>query len=114
MRNPSRRFALRLAYGLGFYNVDAMLDTAPIGQFYEWQAYHLEEPFGEDWKRSSLSTVRIINTLAAIASGMGGKALTEDEMLPDDAFIPKYRPDHLDEALAAKLAAIDSLEGFGF
>ena len=46
MREPRRRFALRLALEMGWPNVDAMLREMTAEQFDEWIAYYQLEPFG--------------------------------------------------------------------
>lgn len=46
MREPRRRFALRLALEMGWPNVDAMMREMTSEQFDEWIAYYQLEPFG--------------------------------------------------------------------
>ena len=46
---------------------------------------------------------------------MGGKKLKESDLIDDDAFVPKVRPQkHETEEYRLRIRAIRSLDGFGF
>jgi len=88
-----------------------MLATGLPKHLSEWQEYHTLEPFGEDWKRTSLSTARIIN---AIISAIPTDGSEEKEYHEDDDFIPK-REETIRQsvAISAQCAAADAMEGLG-
>jgi hypothetical protein len=97
---------------LGFYNVDEMLDSAPLKQLREWEAFYWLEPFGGDWSRTSLATARTINTLHMIASGMGGQKMADADLIDDDAFVPQRDTGQREKQIEEQCAEADSILGF--
>lgn len=100
-----------MALELGWYNVDAMLASAPARQLDEWQEFHDLEPFGKSWHRTSLSTARTLNTVMSLAPVEKGE---KREYYEDADFVPSI--DHAkkrDEELQAQIDAANEIEGFG-
>lgn len=71
-------------------------------------SYYLD-PYGDDWERSSMSTVQVINT---IRSSVPGSRMTEADWWPDDLFVPYRIPkDSRIAQLEAALPQLDAITG---
>lgn len=68
-----------------------MLDELTPGQFAEWWGYYLLEPFGDEWRQSTLGAFA---TLRA-HGGTRARRLSPDDLLP----VPK-RTRYMDAAQA--------------
>lgn len=100
---------MKLARQLGWFNVDAMLETAEAGQLDEWLEYERINPSGDDWTRSSMIATQIINAITTAMAGFGGGRVSDRELLPVDAFVPHAAV--ADENLRGAMAAIRAQEG---
>lgn len=74
-----------------------------------WQASYRCDPWGDDWERTSVNTVELINSLQMLAHGLGGGKGDVPKPIPGDALVP-FRV-HVDEELQDALLAVDALEG---
>lgn len=54
-----------------------------------WIASYRTDPWGDDWERTSVTTVELINAIGTIAAGLGGVQQAPDPM-PSDLLVP-YR-----------------------
>lgn len=95
---------------LGWFNVDAMLETGGPQHLFEWREFAELEPWGDDWERSSLITARTINTLHGIAAKVGGEEINELDLIDDDAFVPKRRDDTRTKRQADTDKGVEKLE----
>lgn len=81
----------------------------------EWAYWCMSEkldPAGGHHELASLVASQVINALHGIAAGLGGGQLSEEHMLPVDAFVPwRKRRDVAAEKLSDSLAALESLRG---
>lgn len=100
---------MKLARQFGWFNVDAMLETAEAGQLDEWIEYERINPSGDDWKRSSMIATQVINAIQQVAAAFGDARLGERDLLPLDAFVP--HADRDDANLRGALAAVRAAEG---
>jgi hypothetical protein len=86
-----------------------MLAEWPAGTLESWFAYYRQEPWGDDWERTSIQTVEVINSIQSFAFGFSGGKGDPPEPIPSDALVP-YR-EHKDQKLAEALQAVNALEG---
>lgn len=91
MSHPFYRFAYRVALKLGWYDVDRMLESADPRQLEKWYYYFDQEPFGDEWDRTSLIATEITNNFIMLLS-----AFSEDrskvQYLKPDHFVPGREP----------------------
>jgi hypothetical protein len=85
-----------------------MLAEWPAGTLESWFAYYRLEPWGDDWERTSIETVEVINAVQALAFGFSGGKGEPPKPIPSDALVP-YR-EHRDEELAGALQAVSALK----
>lgn len=71
-------------------DVDGLAERIPYALLQEWRAYHLIEPFGDDWQQTG--------TIAAAAMNPH----TKKSLKPDD-FIPRYKPNQSPEDMQAAI-----------
>lgn len=84
MRSQSglmERFCYRLATHHRIADVEAWMQRTPLRQILKWYAYWKVEPFGDDWTRTAVSTLFILQAL--------GHNLNEEFI---EKFMPNYDP----------------------
>lgn len=101
MDDPDMEFSYRVALALGWFNVDAMLETAAPGQLNKWKQFFKKQPFGDEWERTSLLITELVNTLQCFAMGFSNANLSDkqikDRMLPRDFYMPKFKDEEGNE-----------------
>ena len=101
----------------GRLDVDAMLEEMTPDQFEGWYAAYRLSPWGDEYKRTSLIASEICNSIRGVAMGFGKQAMSEDDFLDLDHYVPKwFKKDEEPERLKIKktIEAAKSLEGFGW
>lgn len=73
-----------------------------------WQASYRCDPWGDDWERTSTTTVELINAMNCLAHAMGGGKGEPPAPIPYDALVP-FR-ERKDEELEESLQAVSVLE----
>lgn len=92
-----------------------MLATGEPKHLQEWEEISELDPFGGEWDMMSIMLARLLNTLHGIAAGMGGGEVKEEDLIDDDAFVPKRRkpkPTGKTKVLHDSLAGLESMKGF--
>lgn len=67
-----------------------MLAEWPAGTLESWFEYYKLEPFGDDWERTTIGPIEIVNAIQSLAFGFGGGKGEPPEPIPCDALVP-YR-----------------------
>ena len=83
-------WAYELAAHLGYYNVDAMLASAPAGQLRMWRLHYEKKPFGSNWHQYSMIVATLINFIRQELAPFKGEKLKQRDYLKTDAFVPKF------------------------
>lgn len=101
--------AIAIAQRLGWFNVDAMLETAPHWQLTEHIAYQKEHPECSSSEAASLIAVTIRNAIFEALHIHAGEKMPEKSYWPDDALVP-WR-EHDNEEVDGALDALELATG---
>lgn len=89
--------------------MDAFLASLPAGTVEKQFEYWKLEPWGDEWERTSIGAMEIINAIRALAAGFGGGE--PPAPLPADSLVPFRHQHDPDKELRASLKQLSDLEG---
>lgn len=88
-----------------------LLAEMPPEEWDYWRASDALERWSNPWEPASMIATQIINAIQGFAAGMGGGRMTDDQILPDNAFVPgvEYKPRRTEGLAISSLRSIKGL-----
>jgi len=88
MRQPLRQFAYRLAYKLGWINVDEMLDAIPAGMLADWIAMARIGLDVDGWRQAGTIAATVHNEITSARYDWTTKDMPRDAMQDETSYMP--------------------------